>query len=87
VYEKEMGLSSHSTREEGRHELIIAKNFGDYQRIALPYIRKAHWGGDPILNAQVFKGIPPERDYGQKANFRDGAMSVLIGVAARKVLI
>ncbi|ROQ20973.1 oxidoreductase family protein [Marinimicrobium koreense] len=84
VYEKEMGLTSHSTREEGRHELIIAKNFGDYQRIELPYIRKAHWGGDPILNAHVFKGIPPERNFGQKANFRDGAMSVLIGVAARK---
>lgn len=84
VYEEEMGLSSHSTRDDGKHEIILARNFGDYERIAQPYIRRAHWGGDPILNAEVFKGIPPERDFGQKANFRDAAMSVLIGVAARK---
>lgn len=84
VYAKEMGLSSHSTREEGIHEINIGNNFGDTRTIKLPYIRKHHWGGDPILNAQAFKGIPPERNLGQKANFRDGAMAVLIGIAARK---
>ena len=84
IYAKEMGLSSHSTREEGIHEINIANNFGDSRIMKLPYIRKAHWGGDPILNAHVFKGIPPERNFGQKANFRDAAMSTLIGVAARK---
>jgi hypothetical protein len=65
-------------------EINIANNFGKHRRSELPYVRRNHWGGDPILNAHLFKGIPPERNVGQKANFRDGAMAVLVGVAARK---
>lgn len=84
VYEKEMGLTSHSTREEGVQEINIANNFGGYRRIELPYVRRNHWGGDPLLNAHIFKGIPPEKNLGQQASFRDGAMAVLIGIAARK---
>lgn len=82
VYEKEMGLANHPA--EGTQEINIAKNFGGQRTISLPYVRKNHWGGDPILNAHLFKNIPPAKKLGQKANFRDGAMAVLVGIAARK---
>ena len=36
------------------------------------------------MQSQIFKGIPPPKNYGQAAGLRDGAMAILIGVAARK---
>ncbi len=43
-----------------------------------------HWGGDPILTDQLFKNPDKPDPLGQQAGVRDGAMSVLTGVAARK---
>ena len=43
-----------------------------------------HWGGDPILTDQLFKNPDKPDPLGQQAGVRDGAMSVLTGIAARK---
>lgn len=43
-----------------------------------------HWGGDPILADHLFKYPDKPDPLGQKAGIRDGVMSVLTGVAARK---
>jgi predicted dehydrogenase len=43
-----------------------------------------HWGGDPIMNDKLFKDPAMPDPLGQQAGVRDGVMSVLIGVAARK---
>ena len=43
-----------------------------------------HWGGDPIMLDQLFKNPDKPDPLGQQAGVRDGVMSILIGIAARK---
>jgi predicted dehydrogenase len=43
-----------------------------------------HWGGDPIMTDQLFKNPGKPDPLGQQAGVRDGVMSILVGVAARK---
>jgi predicted dehydrogenase len=43
-----------------------------------------HWGGDPIMLDKLFKNPNAPDPLGQEAGVRDGAMSILIGIAARK---
>lgn len=43
-----------------------------------------HWGGDPIMTDQLFKNPDKPDPLGQQAGTRDGAMSILSGIAARK---
>lgn len=43
-----------------------------------------HWGGDPIMMDKLFKDPDMPDPLGQQAGVRDGVMSILIGIAARK---
>jgi predicted dehydrogenase len=43
-----------------------------------------HWGGDPIMLDKLFKNPNAPDPLGQAAGVRDGTMSILIGIAARK---
>lgn len=43
-----------------------------------------HWGGDPIMNDQLFKDPDKPDPLKQQAGVRDGVMSILVGIAARK---
>ena len=43
-----------------------------------------HGGGDPVLLNDIFNPNPPADPLGRKANQRDGAYSILTGVAAYK---
>ena len=43
-----------------------------------------HWGGDPIMMDKLFKDPGMPDPLGQQAGIRDGVMSILIGIAARK---
>lgn len=43
-----------------------------------------HWGGDPIMMDKLFKNPSKPDPLGQQAGTRDGVMSILIGIAARK---
>lgn len=43
-----------------------------------------HWGGDPIMMDKLFKNPDSADSLGQQAGVRDGVMSILIGIAARK---
>ncbi|MBN1187613.1 MAG: Gfo/Idh/MocA family oxidoreductase [Bacteroidales bacterium] len=83
IYEKEMD-QSHVEKENEFHEIIIQKNFEEYELVKLPYIRKGHWGGDRRMHDLLFKGTKLEEGLNHEANSRDGAMAVLIGIAARK---
>jgi len=84
AYEQGMSITSHATKELGFHEINIMKNFGDYRNIQYPFVRKGHWGGDVIMHEHIFNNSPPDKNLGQAAGVRDGAMGILIGVAARK---
>ena len=52
--------------------------------IRIPYVTEGHWGGDTIMMNKLFKDPDKPEPLGQQAGVRDGVMSVLIGVAARK---
>ena len=41
-----------------------------------------HGGGDPVLLADIFDPHPPKDPLRRKADQRDGAYSILVGVAA-----
>lgn len=50
----------------------------------IPHGRGGHWGGDPIMNDQLFADPDRPDPLGQQAGVRDGVMSILVGVAAGK---
>jgi predicted dehydrogenase len=52
--------------------------------IRIPFASGGHWGGDPIMNDKLFKDPGMPDPLGQQAGVRDGVMSILIGIAARK---
>jgi predicted dehydrogenase len=62
-------------------EIQVTKNFGKTEYIRINNTEAGHGGGDMRLRKQIFS--PGVDTYKQGAGSRDGAMSVLIGVAAR----
>jgi predicted dehydrogenase len=69
--------------EEDRiDELQLTTNFGKREIIRIDNSEGGHGGGDVRLRKQIFN--PDGKDpWRQAANSRDGAMAILIGVAAR----
>jgi len=84
VYEACMSLTKQEPKDLDSFEINISESFKGYRQVKLPYIRHGHWGGDKIMADEIFRGIPPKKSYGQAANVRDGALAVLVGIAARK---
>lgn len=64
--------------------VIVQKLWDDYKVHNVEYQKGGHGGGDQLLHEQIF--LTPEKvdPYERPAGVRDGAMSVLIGIAARK---
>ena len=74
---------SHRTSDLNYDELVLYKNFGKREYIQIPFGMTGHGGGDGLLRDQIF--IPGTEDpMKQCAGIRDGALSYLIGIAARK---
>lgn len=67
--------------EEAFDEIQVTANFGKREIIRIPNNEAGHGGGDIRLRKQVF--TPGDDPYHQSAGSRDGAMSILIGIAAR----
>lgn len=67
--------------EEHFDEIQVTANFGKRELIRIPNNEAGHGGGDVRLRKQVF--TPGADPYHQAAGSRDGAMSILIGIAAR----
>ena len=65
-------------------ELRLTKNFGDTELIRVPHGESGHGGGDARLKDKIFKNPDLEDPFKQSAGTRDGAMSILVGIAARK---
>ena len=66
------------------HEIVTQLNFEDFQRELVPYVREGHWGGDRIMFDEMFRGEVKHPDLNHAAGVREGAFSVLVGIAARK---
>lgn len=69
-------------QEDDFDEIHLTSNFGKREIIKVPNNEAGHGGGDTRLRKQIFNsdGQDPFR---QAAGSRDGAMAVLVGIAAR----
>ncbi|MEX0686208.1 MAG: Gfo/Idh/MocA family oxidoreductase [Balneolales bacterium] len=66
-------------------EIIVMDNFArDYEMIKVPRGRGGHGGGDALLQDKIFRNPDIADPLQHTAGIRDGAMSILIGIAARK---
>ncbi len=54
------------------------------RKIRIARAEGGHWGGDPIMNEKLFRDPDMADPLNQQALLRDGIMSVLPGIAARK---
>ena len=68
---------------EAYDEIQVTDNFGTAEFIRLPSVETDHGGGDPLMKDKIFKDPALPDPLKQAARMRDGAMSVLIGIAAR----
>jgi predicted dehydrogenase len=64
-------------------EIRLTRMFGDTQLINIPNTESGHGGGDTRLKDKIFKDPSLPDPLKLAAGTRDGAMSVLIGIAAR----
>lgn len=67
--------------------VIVHKNWEDHQVIQVTSERSGHGGGDRRLQDRLFRLTDTPDPYGHSAGVRDGVMSMLIGVAARKSIV
>ena len=82
-----MDHTSHTQAELQYHEIVTQLNFRDFEREMVPYVRSGHWGGDQVMLDRIFRGVDKRPDLDHSSDVRDGAMSVLIGIAARKSIV
>ena len=64
--------------------IIVHRNWKDYETNLVSYDRKGHGGGDERLQDKIFLHPENPDPLRHTAGVRDGAMSILIGIAARK---
>ncbi len=68
--------------KEKYDEIQVTKTFGKTEYFRISNTEAGHGGGDARLRKQLFNpGVDP---YKQGAGSRDGAMSILVGIAARQ---
>jgi len=83
LHAAEMNQNGEEAPEE-YDEIMVMKNWQDYNLVKVPRVRSGHGGGDVRLHDKIFKDPNMADPYKHSAGTRDGAMSVLIGIAARK---
>ena len=71
-------------RREPYDEIRVTDNFGETELIQVPHGGGGHGGGDRRLKDRIFKDPTMPDPYRQAAGARDGAMSILVGIAARE---
>ncbi len=64
--------------------LILYRNWEDYETVKVVSERGGHGGGDSRLHDKIFDNPNAPDPYKHAAGIRDGAMSILVGIAARK---
>lgn len=65
-------------------EIMVMDNFGDYELVKVLRSSAGHGGGDQRLQDKIFLNPDMPDPLKHAAGSRDGAMSILIGIAARK---
>ncbi|MEN8156706.1 MAG: Gfo/Idh/MocA family oxidoreductase [Bacteroidota bacterium] len=70
--------------EEAFEPIIVHRLWNEYETVKVSKTRGGHGGGDQRLQDRIFRDPGMEDPYERSAGLRDGAMSILIGIAARK---
>jgi predicted dehydrogenase len=70
-------------KAENMADFRITHNFGQTKTFGLSSGGSGHWGADQIMQDQIFRNPGPDR-LERGAGSRDGALSILIGIAARR---
>ena len=73
-----------SSDELSYEPIITHKLWNEHKVLQVGMERAGHGGGDKRLHDQIFKHPNQQDPFERAAGVRDGAMSVLVGVAARK---
>ncbi len=81
MHELEMSQGNENLYTE---PMILHKLWSDYEVHNVSYNKGGHGGGDVLLHNQVFRTPGKADPFNRPAGVRDGAMSILIGIAARK---
>lgn len=82
MHAKEM--EQNALEEANTETIIVHKLWNDFETVAVPTERGGHGGGDKRLHDKIFM-TPNEKDpFERAAGSRDGVMSAIIGIAARK---
>jgi hypothetical protein len=82
MHAKEMEQNALENAET--ESIIVHKLWNDFDTVNVPYEKGGHGGGDSRLQDKIFISPEIEDEFGRAAGSRDGVMSVLIGIAARK---
>ena len=69
------------------NEIMVSDNFGETETIKVPLVVTGHGGGDSRLQDMIFRTPGAQDPYKHMAGTRDGAMSALLGIAARKSIL
>ena len=87
--EKHTKEMSQIKNEESKdfNEIMVSDNFGKTEQIKIPHVTAGHGGGDSRLQDKIFRNPGAADPYKHFAGSRDGAMSALIGIAARKSIL
>ncbi|MBT4485720.1 MAG: Gfo/Idh/MocA family oxidoreductase [Candidatus Latescibacteria bacterium] len=68
---------------KGLADIRISLNFKNSREITIGAGGSSHWGADERMQDMIFKGPIPD-PLGQTAGSRAGALSIMIGIAARR---
>ncbi|MGS2762010.1 Gfo/Idh/MocA family oxidoreductase [Sinomicrobium sp. M5D2P9] len=82
MHAREMDQSGEEDQDQ--EPVIVHKLWKDFKTVKVAMERGGHGGGDKRLQDKMFKSPDMPDPYGRAAGLRDGVMSVLIGIAARK---
>ncbi len=83
--EKHFKEMEQTSNDEVEHKpIVIHKLWNKHKTIDVASETRGHGGGDKRLQDKIFKNPDKIDPYGRAAGLRDGVMSILIGVAARK---
>jgi predicted dehydrogenase len=82
MHEAEMDQSGQG--QEQYQPIIVHKLWNEFETIGVPVSRGGHGGGDERLHEKIFVHPDIPDPFDRAAGSRDGAMSILIGIAARK---
>ncbi|MCF6268967.1 MAG: Gfo/Idh/MocA family oxidoreductase [Melioribacteraceae bacterium] len=82
MHAKEMDQSGEEELET--QPIVIHKLWNKYETVNVSFPRRGHGGGDNKLLKQIFETPDKVDPYERTAGLRDGVMSILVGIAARK---